>query len=373
MNMNKLSPRFFSVVAVVAFSVTVMMISKMINASTANARTMVYISNADSREIYVLELNVKDGSLTVVEKVAVTGSVMPLAISPDRRYLYASLRSVPYAVSSFAINPQNGRLTLVKTVPLADNMAYISTDRRGRYLFGASYSGNRISVNAISHGGEVDPKPLEVIPTLKNAHAIAVDSSNRFLFVTNLGDDVILQYRFNSVSGAITPNEPPSVKTRKGAGPRHFAFHPNQRFVFVVNELDGTVDTCRLDPSGTLTLVDSTSMAPAELKDKPSAADIHLTPDGRFLYASERTSSTIAAFRVNGDSGQLALIGNYPTETQPRGFNIDPAGKYLLAAGQRSNGLSTYEIDRNTGALRRLSRLEVGRNPNWVEMVVLTE
>lgn len=118
-------------------------------------------------------------------------------------------------------------------------------------------------------------------------------------------------------------------------------------------------------------LLDSNSVMPAGSKDKPWAADIHLTPDGRFLYASERTSSTIAAFRVNGDSGKLALIGNYPTETQPRGFNIDPEGKYLLAVGQKSHSMSTYEIDQKTGALRRLSHLDVGKNPNWVEIVAL--
>lgn len=372
-NLTKLAPKFVGVAAVVVVGVTVMMTSSLINAFAAKARTMVYISNADSREIYVLELNQKDGSSTVVERVPVAGSVMPLAISPDRKYLYASLRSEPYAVSSFAINPQSGRLTLVKTVPLVDSMAYLATDRGGRYLLGASYAGHKISVNAISLSGEVDPQPLAVVPTGKNAHAIATDPSNRFLFVTNLGDDVILQYRFNQADGAITPNEPPAVKTGKGAGPRHFAFHPDRRFVFGLNELGGTINTYRLQGSGVLTLLDSISMTPAAFEGKPSAADIHLTPDGKFLYASERASNTIAAFRINGESGQLTLIGNYPTETQPRGFNIDPQGKYLLAAGQKSNGLITYEINRDTGALRRLSRLDLGQNPNWIEIVVLPE
>jgi 6-phosphogluconolactonase len=373
LNLMKLAPKFTGAAAVVVVGVTVMMTGSLINALAAKARTMVYISNADSREIYVLELNQKDGSSTVVERVPVVGSVMPLAISPDRKYLYASLRSEPYAVSSFAINPQSGRLTLVKTVPLVDNMAYLATDRSGRYLLGASYLGHKISVNAISLSGEVDPKPLEVVPTGKNAHAIATDLSNRFLFVTNLGDDMILQYRFNQADGAITPNEPPAVKTGTGAGPRHFVFHPDRRFVFGLNELDGTVNTYRLQDSGVLALLDSISAMPAAFEGKPSAADIHLTPDGKFLYASERASNTIAAFRINGRSGKLTLIGNYPTETQPRGFNIDPQGKYLLVAGQKSNGLSTYEINRDTGALRRLSRLDLGQNPNWIEIIVLPE
>lgn len=354
--------------AVVAVSAAVAMMS----ALTGEARTMVYVSNADSRDIYVLALNETDGSATLIDKVAVTGTVMPLAMSPDRTYLFASLRSEPYSVSSFAISPDSGILTLVKTVSMPDNMAYISTDRSGRYLFGASYSGNKISVNAISATGEVNPTPLDVVPTGKNAHAIATDPSNKFLFVTNLGDDVILQYRFNEVTGKITPNDPPAVATRKGAGPRHFAFHPNRRFVFCTNELDGSLDTYRLDMSGTLRRVDLVSVMPAHFKGgAPAAADVHPTPDGRFVYASERASSTIAAFQVNGDSGTLTLVGNYRTETQPRAFNIDPEGKYLLAAGQKSNGLSSHEIDRHTGALRARSHLDVGRNPNWVEIITL--
>jgi 6-phosphogluconolactonase len=345
----------------------------MMNTFLANARTMVYIANADSREIYVLELNEKDGSSKIVEKVAVTGSVMPLAVSPDRKYLYASLRSEPFSVSSFAINPESGRLTLMQTVPLADNMAYISTDRSGRYLFGASYFGNKISVNTISAVGLVNPKPLEVIPTGKNAHCILTDPSNKYLFASNLGADVILQYRFDEASGEVTPNEPPAVATKKGAGPRHFVFHPNRPFVFGTNELDGTLNTYLFDASGRLRLIDSISVMPVGFKGKPWAADIHLTPDGKFLYASERSSSTIAAFRVEGDGRKLARVGNYPTETQPRGFNIDPEGKYLLVVGEKSNGLSTYEINQKTGGLLKLSHSDVGKNPNWVEILSLPD
>lgn len=341
-----------------------------------STHSVVYVSNADSRAIWVLHLNEVNGWLSVVQRVTLSGTVMPLAVSPDRLHLYASLRSEPYSVSTFDIALGSGELAHVETVPLADNMAYISTDRTGRYLFGASYFGNKISVNGIRPDGRVNAEPLHVIPTGKNAHCILTDLSNRYLFVSNLGDDVILQYRFDERSGAVTPNEPGSVTTRKGAGPRHFVFHPDGRYVFGTNELDGTVNTYRLNASGTLTLLGSASLMPPGYEGgSPSAADLHLTPDGAFLYASERTSSTIAPFRVarDGDDaggrggGPLTLIGNYPTELQPRGFNIDPEGKYLLAAGQKSNGLTTYKINQKTGVLRKLSTLTVGKNPNWVE------
>ncbi|MDB5915672.1 MAG: 6-phosphogluconolactonase, partial [Ramlibacter sp.] len=255
------------------------------------------------------------------------------------------------------------------------NMANLDTDHSGRFLLAASYSGNKISVNAVRPQGTVDPKPLAVLPTGKNAHAIHADPSNRFVFVTNLGDDQILQYRFDPVTGKLTPNSPAAVATNKGAGPRHLVFHPNRRLVFSTNELDGTVNTYRLDDAaGTLTLVGSTSVMPPGFSGgAPATADLHLSPDGKFLYTSERTSNTLAAFAVSADTGKLTLIAHYPTEQQPRAFNIDPSGRYLLAVGQMSGRLSSYGIDRSTGTLRKLSDQAVGSNPNWVEIVALPD
>lgn len=369
---NKKFVKFVLNIVALAVLPFVSVITVMLAFSTVEARTMVYIANADSREIYVLELDEKSGNLKIIEKVPVTGTVMPLAISPNRKYLYASLRSEPYSVSSFTIDQASGKLTLIKTVPLADNMAYISTDHTGKYLFGASYSGSKISVNAIDTIGEVNPALLQVIPTGKNAHCILTDPSNKFLFASNLGADVILQYQFDEASGRLMPNNPPSVETKKGAGPRHFVFASNRRFVFGTNELDGTLNTYRLDASGQLTLINSTSVMPAGSSAKPWAADLHLTPDGKFLYASERTTSTLAAFRVDNKNGKLTSIGSYATEEQPRGFNIAPGGKYLLAVGQKSNKLSVYEINRKTGTLKKLSQIDVGKNPNWVEIISLS-
>jgi hypothetical protein len=147
-------------------------------AGPVSARTMVYISNADSREISVLELDAQAGELKPVQTVAVTGSAMPMAISPDRRQLYVSLRSQPFSVSSFAIDQQSGKLDLLSTVPLPDNMAYISTDRSGRFLLSASYTGDKIAINPIGPQGFVQGEPVQVVQTRKNAHAILTDRSN---------------------------------------------------------------------------------------------------------------------------------------------------------------------------------------------------
>jgi 6-phosphogluconolactonase len=339
--------------------------------TAAGAATMVYVSNADSKEIYVLTLDNKDGALELQEKVAVAGTVMPLAISPNHRYLYASLRSAPFSVSSFAIDQATGRLGLLSTVPLPDNMAYLSTDKTGRFLFGASYTGDKISVNPIGPQGFVQPQPIDVVATRKNAHSIVTDPSNSYVFASNLGGDIILHYKLDPISGHLTPNATPFVETKHGAGPRHILFHPNGRFVYATNELDGTVNTYKFDPAaGTLTLLTSTAVVPADFKGgAPATADLHATPDGRFLYVSERTSNTLAAYRVDGETGALALVGNYPTETQPRGFNIDPRGRFLLAVGQKSNGMTAYAINQETGALAPLKHYEMGKNPNWVEIV----
>jgi 6-phosphogluconolactonase len=160
------------------------------------------------------------------------------------------------------------------------------------------------------------------------------------------------------------------VSVKEKAGPRHFTFHPNGRIVYVLGELDGFVYVFDYDPArGQLKQKQSLSALPPDFQGKPSAADLRLTPDGRFLYGSERTSSTLAGFRVNPSDGTLTAVGSVPTEKQPRGFNIDSTGRYLLAVGQLSHALSSYRIDPESGKLTKLKEYPMGRNPNWVEIL----
>ncbi|PTM55161.1 lactonase family protein [Phreatobacter oligotrophus] len=342
-------------------------------APASNAATMVYISNAESREIVAMALDAETGALREVSRVPTSGTAMPMAVSPDKRFLYVGLRSAPFSVSTFAIDPKTGGLAHVETAPLPDNMAYLSTDRTGRYLFSASYGGNRIAVTPIEASGVARGEPIQVIETRKNAHAILADRQNRNVFATNLGGDIVLQYRLDAATGRLAPNTPPFVETRAGAGPRHFVFHPNDRFVFLINELDGSINSYRYDAAaGTLAEASTSTAMPAGAAGaKPWAADIHLTPDGRFLYASERTTSTLTAYRVDAATGALTTIGSVPTETQPRGFNVDPRGRFLVAVGQKSNGATVYAIDQASGALRTLQQYPIGRDPNWVEIIDL--
>jgi 6-phosphogluconolactonase len=345
----------------------------------ACADTFAYIANADSNDISVFHVEALSGEIKPVETVPFPdvekpGSSTPLAISPDQRLLFAGIRAEPYTVLSFAIDAKSGRLAYRGRGPLADSMANIATDRSGKFLFSASYGGNKIAMNPIGADGIVGEWKA-VIPTGLNAHAFLPSPDNHFVFATNLGSDQILGFRFDATTGTLTPNDPAAIKVAEKNGPRHFVFHPSGRFVYLVNELSAAILVFSYDAArGTWQEIAQASALPAGfgakgLGDKPWAADIHLTPDGRLLYASERTSSTISAFRVDSESGRLTPLGSVPTEKQPRGFAIDPSGHLLIAVGELSNAMSVYAIDGGSGALKLLQSYPVGKKPNWVEFV----
>jgi 6-phosphogluconolactonase len=319
-------------------------------ATPAPAATFVYVGNAESNEVWVLALGQQRGDLTQVEKVAIPGiskpgSSTPMAVSPDREILYVGTRGEPKIVAGFAIDPASGRLKHLASGPLADSMAYISTDRTGRYLLGASYPGHKITVSPIAPAGTVQA-PRQILTDYPNAHAILADAGNRHVLVPTLGNDKVNQFDLDPITGQLSPASPPSVSVKEKAGPRHLVFHPSGRIVYVIGELDGFVYVFDYDAvRGQLKEKQRVSALPPHFPGKPSAADLHLTPDGRFLYGSERTSSTLAGFRVNPSDGTLTVIGSVATEKQPRGFNIDSTGRYLLAVGQLSHALSSYRID----------------------------
>ena len=340
------------------------------------AHAFVYVGNADSNDINVLSLDSKNGELAAIERVPIpglreTGATTPMAVSPDRRVIYVASRGEPLSVSSFSIDPASGKLTYLSNTALPDSMAYISTDRSGRYLLSASYGGHKVAVSPIDAKGQVGAVH-QIIETAPNPHAILADPENRFVLATSLGGDVINQYRFDSATGKLAANDPPATKVKEKAGPRHFAFHPNGRAVYLLNELDGSLVAFDYDPGkGRLNEKQTVNALPFGFDGKPWASDLHITPNGKFLYASERTSSTLAAFKIAPGAGALTLTAHYPTERQPRGFAVDPSGQYLLAVGQLSHAMSTYRIDSDTGGLTKLNTYAMGKNPNWVEIVVL--
>jgi len=357
----------------------------------ALAGTFVYVSNAEDGDIGMYTLQADD-SLQPGQRFKAEKLVMPMAVSPDKRFLIAAVRSKPFQAYSYSIDKSSGALKLVGTGTLAESYPYIALDRSGRFLLGASYGANQVGVNPVGADGRVG-EPLQVIPTARNAHSIRTDNTNRFVFVPHLGTDQVFQFLFDEKSGRLSANTPPVLQLKQGSGPRHLIVSSDNRFVYLLNELTGMVTTLSLDPNaGTLKELDSVSVLPPDTKLVPGvprgavgtpganqaprdttndiwASDLHLTPNGRLLYAAERTSSTLGAFRVDTASGKLTYLGSTSTEKQPRGFNIDPTGRFVVVSGEQSDTISSYVIDAETGALKLIGRYPTGKGANWVEIV----
>lgn len=334
-------------------------------------RYAVYVSNADGGDLVVLHLDAGSGALVERQRVELGPTPMPLALGPDGRFLYAALRGEPWRVASFRIDAASGRLTQIGTAALPHSMACIATDRSGRYLLSASYGGHLIAVGPIDEQGVAHPAQ-QVLPTPPQAHAIVAAPSNRHVLATSLGGGVVLQYGFDAGSGRLTPNAPATHAPHAAASPRHLRFSADARFVYLLNEIDAMVDVLSFDAErGQLAALQTICLLPPGFAGKPWAADLHLTPDGRMLYASERRSSLLAGFRVDRELGTLAPVGHWATQAQPRAFSITPDGRHLLVAGQGSGRLGVHAIDAADGTLRPRGELEVGLNPSWVEIVAI--
>lgn len=341
----------------------------------ATPQTIVYVSNAGSRDIYVLAMNRATGEMTLIEKTAVPGSdkspsSLPMALAPNKRFIYAQLRGQPYPVSSFSIDYSTGRLTLIDTAPLVDQMAYLNVDKSGKHLLCASYVGAKIASYPIDALYAVEEKATQIIDTPPKAHCVFVDAANKHVYAVVLGADEILQFKFDTASGKLTPNDPPAVKTKAGAGPRHFTIHPNGKWGYLITETTATIGTYAIDQDkGTLTEIAFVDTGDHNGQKSAAASDIHVTPDGKFLYGAVRTTSLLHGYRIDPQKGTLTAIGKWPTEKTPRGFNIDPRGKFLLSVGMDSAGMTVHAIDPNNGTLIPSHQYPMGTQPNWVEIV----
>ena len=346
------------------------------------AATIVYVGNAESNDIHVLQLNRQTCELTLIETVAIPGVVKaggstPMAVSPDRRLLFVATRGEPQAVATYAIDQQRGKLKYVGSGPLVDSMPYIATDRTGRFLFAASYPGHKLTVSPIAANGVIQPTQ-QVLENHTNAHSMFADAKNRYVLAMTLGNDLLNVFKFDAKTGKLEPNAPPSVAVKAKTGPRHFVFHPNGKLVYVLGELDATVHVFDWDAAkGELKEKQSINALPTgsaltqSVTGRIAAADLHITPDGKFVYASERTTNTLTGFKVNKADGTLRLIESIPTEANPRGFSIDSSGRYLLMVGMRSHRMTSYQIDADSGKLTKLKEYAMGKIPNWVEIVDL--
>ena len=361
--------------------------TRIATAGAARATTYVYVSNGGDGDISTYTM-AGDGTLKPGMRVAAGTLVSPMSVSPDKRFLFAAVRTKPCRAITYAIDRRTGALAQVGVGPLAESFPYICVDKTGRYLLGASYSGSLVSVNPIGKNGKVG-NPKQVVPTGRNAHAIITDKTNRYVFVPHLGTDQIFQFRFDAKTGKLTANTPPLVQLKAGHGPRHIIVSNDNKFAYVLTEMSGIVITLALDrKTGLLTAVSETSALPPDSTLRPGAprvpagqggtprdvsndiwaSDLHLTPDGTFLYAAERTSSTLGAFSVDAATGRLTYLSSTPVEKQPRGFRIHPNGKFLVVSGELSETISVYAIEAN-GGLGLLQKCPTGKNATWVEIV----
>ena len=336
-------------------------------------RNFIYVGNAASNDISVFRLAEDGGAAPVqtvpFEGITAIGNATPLAISPDKQFLYAGIRAAPFTVLTFAIDGETGHLRQIGRAALADSMAYLSTDRSGKFLFAASYGGSVISVNPIKDDG-VAGDPVQVIETGLNAHAILPSPDNRFVFASNLGSDQVLRFRFDEKNGILSDGDPGRIAFEPKSGPRHFVFSPDGRFTFVITEHRAEVIAFAYDATnGDWKKLSAAGILPEDFEGVSASADLHATPDGRFIYASERTSSTLKLLHFDAETGQLKARESFATEKQPRGFAIDPSGRFLLALGELSHRMTIYSIDPDTGALTAIGSHATGQQPNWVEVV----
>jgi 6-phosphogluconolactonase len=330
----------------------------------------VYAALDKDNNIAVYKLDSITGNLIFIEKEITPGRVGSLAVSHSKKYLYAAIRST-HQVSSFQIVHSTGKLRHIQNTMVADNPVYISVDKTNKHLFTAYYNAGRLAIyplvgdSIISKSGVLN-QIIGIQP-----HYIHTDPQNKFLYVPLKGSDQILQYSFDVNSGKPDALNPAFVSTITGAGPRHLDFHPNLDFVYVANELNNTISQYRFNKTtGQLKLRNSLSTLPYDFRDKNKVADIHITPNGKYVYVSNRGHNSIAAFKIAQATGDIMEIGQYKTEPNPREFDISPDGKYLLAGGEDSGNIIIYKINED-GSLIELNIFQAGSSVTWILCVFI--
>ena len=320
--------------------------------------------------ISVFRMDPAAGALAHEQTVAGVENPSFLALHPTQRFLYAvsemsdAERRSGGSVVAFAIDLATGHLTILNRQPSGGaGPCHVSVDPAGRYALVANYGSGHVAALPIQHDGRLGA-PTDVvehtgrgpIPRRQegpHAHFIATAPAGTFVLATDLGIDRVMVYRLDAAAGKLVPNDLPFAQERSGAGPRHLAFHPSARFVYVLNEIDSTLSAFAYDAArGALRIVQTASTLPADFTGPNSTAQVVVHPTGRFAYASNRGHDSIVIFAIDQDTGRLTYVGHEPTRGRtPRNFNVDPTGTFLLAANQNSNTIVTFRIDHQTGRL----------------------
>jgi 6-phosphogluconolactonase len=337
---------------------------------------LVYVgtyTSGGAEGIYILKLNMESGELTRLQMIKGVTEPSFLSIDNKRRYLYAVNETVEFngrpsgAVSAFSVNQADGSLRFLNQVPsLGGAPCHIAVANSGKFVLVANYVGGNVSVFPVrSNGGlgesvslvqHTGTGPKKDRQESAHAHSITLDAKNRFAFAADLGIDKIMIYKFDAGTGKLSSNS--TFAAKPGAGPRHFTFHQNGKFAYVINELDCTITALSYDAkNGLLKDIQTMMTLPENYVGQNTCADIHISPSGKFLYGSNRGHDSIVSYAIDQKTGKLTYVEHVSTGGKtPRNFAIDPTGKYLLAANQNSGVITVFGINDETGRLRSTGR-----------------
>jgi len=319
------------------------------NPTKLDGRPIVYIGGFGSAPLRVYDVSATTFALTERQATYDAGpSPSYLALDPTRTHLYAANEDngPGGGITAFAI-AADGSLTRINHESGTDGgFTHLAVAPSGKFVIGASYNGGSVSVFPIRQDGGLDAQvDLVDFGTGSQAHSVAYDSTGKHVFIATKGANAIQQLTLGD-NGKLTPNTPASVASSDGAGPRHIALHPKGGFAFVMDELSSTVTTYKLE-TGKLTRGSRASSLPNDVSSSNTGAHVEVSPDGRFVYASNRGHDSIAVFSVTEPSGALQVLAHASTGSTPRDFDLDPNGELLVVANQNQNTLSTYRVGAN--------------------------
>ena len=326
-------------------------------------------TGGESQGIYVCEFRSETGELTEARLAAATQNPSFLALSPDRRYLYAVRETGKFqdqdsgGVSAWRLG-DDGSLTLINELATGGGApCHLAIDRSGKHLLVANYSGGNVAVFRLGEDGRLERR-TELVQhlgsgpdlrrqTAPHAHSINLDRRDRFAVAADLGIDRLFVYPLQPDTGRLDLARARAVPLQPGSGPRHLAFHPSRDLAFVNGELDSTLTSLSYDPErGYLSILDVRSTLPPDYRERSHTAEVLVHPSGKFVYVSNRGHDSIAVFGLNEGNGKLTPVEQEPVQGRtPRNFNVTPDGKHLFAANQHSGTVVVFRIDADTGAL----------------------
>jgi 6-phosphogluconolactonase len=324
-----------------------------------------YTNNNKSEGVYAFRHDPTTGNLTPIpQQLAKINNPSFLAADSRQGRLFVASETSDGHVVALRYDTENGALTFVnQQSSVGKDPCHLTLSKDGSSVLVANYSSGTFSLLPVGSDGSLRAAtdtyyakgtgPNKARQEAPHAHSINFDASGKLAYGCDLGTDQVFIFRPNTKTGKLTLNTPSSVKIHPGGGPRNFTFHPKKRFAYAINELDCTVTAFTVDPkTGALTETQTLSTLPRPFQNGDSCADIHVSPDGKFLYGSNRGHDSIAIFRINGTTGKLSVVGHEPTQGKtPRNFTLDPTGSFLYAANQNSDSIVIFRVDKKTGKL----------------------